>query len=407
MRILVQKFGGTSVESHEKMKEVVNIIKSYKENGNDLAVVVSAMGRKGAPYATDTLIDLCKKVNDKTQKRELDLIMSCGEIISGTILASMLESEGIQSVFLTGIQAGIVTTNSYSNAKIKKINPQKIERELAKGKVVVIAGFQGGTEDGEVTTLGRGGSDTSAVAIGKALGSKTVQIYTDVDGIMTADPRVEPDARVIKFIEYEEVFQMAEQGSKVIHPRAVELAKKADIVLEIKNTLNPSYEGTKIGSIKNLKHGDKSYEEEEKFMSAVAHKNNMAQVKVKSSENIFSSILSEMEKKEINMDMINFFVEDKGFAINKVYVDEVEEILKNHAVDDYAINRDCAKVTLIGSKITETPGVIAKIIRGLSNVGITLLQSSDSYTSVSCLVKEEDMVKTVHVIHQLFYKDKV
>ena len=121
MRILVQKFGGTSVESHEKMKEVVNIIKSYKENGNDLAVVVSAMGRKGAPYATDTLIDLCKKVNDKTQKRELDLIMSCGEIISGTILASMLESEGIQSVFLTGIQAGIVTTNSYSNAKIKKI----------------------------------------------------------------------------------------------------------------------------------------------------------------------------------------------------------------------------------------------------------------------------------------------
>lgn len=406
MGILVQKFGGTSVESYEKMKEVVNIIKSYRDNGTDLAVVVSAMGRKGAPYATDTLIDLCKKVNEKTQKRELDLIMSCGEVISGTILASMLESEGIPSVFLTGTQAGIITTNSYSNAKIKKINSQKIEKELAFGKVVVIAGFQGGTEDGEVTTLGRGGSDTSAVAIGKALGSKTVQIYTDVDGIMTADPRVEPDARVIKFIEYEEVFQMAEQGSKVIHPRAVELAKKADIVLEIKNTLNPNYEGTKIGSIKNLKYGDKSYEEEEKFMSAVAHKNNMSQVKVRSSEEVFSSILNEMEEKEINMDMINFFVEDKGFAINKSYVDEVEEILKNHTVE-YDINRRCAKVTLIGSKITETPGVIAKIIRGLSNVGIKLLQSSDSYTSVSCLVKEEDMVETVHVIHQLLYKSKV
>ena len=135
------------------------------------------------------------------------------------------------------------------------------------GKVVVIAGFQGGTEDGEITTLGRGGSDTSAVAIGKALGSKTVQIYTDVDGIMTADPRVEPDARIIKFIEYEEVFQMAEQGSKVIHPRAVELAKKADIILEIKNTLNPNYEGTKIGSIKNLDYGNGDYEEEGRFVS--------------------------------------------------------------------------------------------------------------------------------------------
>ena len=405
MGVLVQKFGGTSVESYEKMKEVVNIIKNYRDMGNDLAVVVSAMGRKGAPYATDTLIDLCKNINKKASKRELDLIMSCGEIISGTILSSMLESENIPSIFLTGTQAGIITTNSYSNAKIKKINSQKIEKELSMGKVVVIAGFQGGTEDGEVTTLGRGGSDTSAVAIGKALGSKKVQIYTDVDGIMTADPRVEPDAKVIKFIEYEEVFQMAEQGSKVIHPRAVELAKKADIILEIKNTLNPEYEGTKIGSIKNLEYKSQSYEEDGGFISAVAHKNNIAQVKVKSSEDVFSKILNEMEDKKINMDMINFFIEDRGFAINKADVDVVEEILKKNSVQ-YAINKDCAKVTLLGSKITETPGVIAKIMRGLTKVGIELLQSSDSYTSVSCLVKEKDMVETIHIIHNLFYKSE-
>ncbi|WP_122638175.1 aspartate kinase [Romboutsia sp. Marseille-P6047] len=405
MGVLVQKFGGTSVESYEKMKEVVNIIKSYREKGNDLAVVVSAMGRKGAPYATDTLIDLCKNVNEKASKRELDLIMSCGEIISGTILSSMLEGENIPSIFLTGTQAGIITTNSYSNAKIKKINSQRIETELSMGKVVVIAGFQGSTEDGDVTTLGRGGSDTSAVAIGKALGSKKVQIYTDVDGIMTADPRVEPDARVIKFIEYEEVFQMAEQGSKVIHPRAVELAKKADIILEIKNTLNPEYEGTKIGSIKNLQHGNQSYEEEEGFISTVAHKNNIAQVKVKSCEDVFSRILNEMEDKKINMDMINFFIEDKGFAINKSDVDVVEEILKKNSVQ-YEINKDCAKVTLLGSKITETPGVIAKIMRGLTKINIELLQSSDSYTSVSCLVKEKDMVETIHIIHNLFYKNE-
>lgn len=403
MGVLVQKFGGTSVASYERMKEVSSIIHSYKDKGNDLVIVVSAMGRKGDPYSTDTLIGLCKSVNEKAPKRELDMIMSCGEIISGTILTSILEDEGISATFLTGTQAGIITTNSYSNAKIKKINPQKIERELAMGKVVVIAGFQGRTEDGEITTLGRGGSDTSAVAIGKALGSQTVQIYTDVDGIMTADPRVEPDAKVIKFIEYEEVFQMAEQGSKVIHPRAVELAKKADIVLEIKNTLNPNYEGTKIGSIKNLEYGNDNYEEENRFISAVAHKNNIAQIKVKSSEEVFSKILNEMEDKNINMEMINFFVEDKGFAISKFDVDIVEEILSRYKVE-YEINKKCAKVTLIGSKITETSGVIAKIIRGLSKVGITLLQSSDSYTSVSCLVREEDMAGTIHVIHNQFNK---
>lgn len=403
MGILVQKFGGTSVSSYERMKEVANIIRSYKDKGNDLVIVVSAMGRKGDSYATDTLIDLCKRVNEKAPKRELDMIMSCGEIISGTILTSILEDEGIPATFLTGIQAGIITTNLYSNAKIKKINPQKIEREISMGKVVVIAGFQGGTEDGEITTLGRGGSDTSAVAIGKALGSKIVQIYTDVDGIMTADPRVEPDARVIKFIEYEEVFQMAEQGSKVIHPRAVELARKSDIILEIKNTLNPNYEGTKIGSVKNLDNSDSDYEEEGRFVSAVAHKNNIAQIKVKSLEKVFSKILNEMEDKKINIEMINFFVEDKGFAIDSLDVENVKEILNKYNVE-YEINKNCSKVTLISSKITETPGVIAKIIRGLSNVGITLLQSSNSHTSLSCLVKEEDMIKTIHIIHNQFYE---
>ena len=403
MGMLVQKFGGTSVKSYEKMEKVVSIIKAYKEKGNDLVIVVSAMGRKGDPYATDTLIELCKSINNETQKRELDIIMSCGEIISGTILTSMLEANNIPAIFLTGIQAGIITTDSYCNAKIKKINPQRIEKEIALGKVVVIAGFQGGTESGEITTLGRGGSDTSAVAIGKALDSKVVQIYTDVDGIMTADPRVEPEARIIKFIEYEEVFQMAEQGSKVIHPRAVELAKKADIILEIKNTLNPDYEGTRIGSLKDLEYGDKDYENDEKFMSAVAHKNNIAQIKVKSSEEVFSNVLNEMEEKNINMDMINFFLQGKGFAINSNDAECVENILKKYKVE-YSINKKCAKVTLIGSKITETPGIIAKIIRGLSKAGITLLQSSDSFTTVSCLVNEEDMAKAVHVIHNQFYK---
>lgn len=399
MGILVQKFGGTSVASVEKMNEVCNIIEQYKKKGNDLVIVVSAMGRKGEPYATDTLINLCTNVNKKSKKRELDLIMSCGEIISGTILSSMLEARGIPAVFLTGMQAGIITTKVYSNSKIKEINPTRIHRELDEGKVVVIAGFQGGTEDGEVTTLGRGGSDTSAVAIGKALGSETVQIYTDVDGIMTADPRIEPSAKILDYCDYEEVFQMAEKGAKVIHPRAVELAKNGDIVLEIKNTLNPTCKGTRIGLTRGV---TSNYEDfQSRFMTSVAHKDNIAQIKVKSSEELFSKILNEMEEKHINLDMINFFTEEKAFALEQNYIFAVEEILQKYDVK-YDIRKHCAKVTLIGSKVTETPGVIAKVVRALSKAGITLLQSSDSYTCLTCLVKEEDMIETVHAIHNEF-----
>lgn len=399
MGILVQKFGGTSVASIEKMNEVCNIIEKCKKMGNDLVVVVSAMGRKGEPYATDTLINLCTNVNKKTKKRELDLIMSCGEIISGTILTSMLEGRGIPSIFLTGMQAGVITTKVYSNSKIKEINPTRIQRELDEGKVVVVAGFQGATEDGEITTLGRGGSDTSAVAIGKALGSETVQIYTDVDGIMTADPRIEPSAKILDYCDYEEVFQMAEKGAKVIHPRAVELAKNGDIILEIKNTLNPTCKGTRIGLSRGLA---SDYEDfQSRFMTAVAHKDKIAQVKVKSSEELFSKILNEMEEKHINLDMINFFTEEKAFALEQNNIHVVEEILQKYGVK-YDIRKHCAKVTLIGSKVTETPGVIAKVVRALSKAGIALLQSSDSYTCLTCLVKEDDMIETVHAIHNEF-----
>lgn len=402
MEILVQKFGGTSVESYEKMNEVCKIIKSYKESKESLGlvVVVSAMGRQGAPYATDTLISLCDKINNEPSKRELDIIMSCGEMISGTILVNMLKSRKIDSVFLTGNQAGITTTDNFSNAKITDINPQRIFKELETGKVVVIAGFQGATESGEITTLGRGGSDTSAVAIGKALGCDVVEIYTDVDGIMTADPRVEPEAKVLKCIDYEEVFQMADKGAKVIHPRAVQLAKSANITLSIKNTLNPSCEGTKIclDCISEIV----EYEKENSLMTAVAHKDKVAQVKIKSDEETFSKILNQIENKNISIDMINFFIEEKSFVVEEDSIEDLEEILKKYSIE-YKINKDCAKVTLIGAKISGTPGVMAKLVRALSKSKIQLLQTSDSSMTISCLVKKEDMSNAVHSIHNEFY----
>ena len=402
MKILVQKFGGTSVESKDKIKEVCKIIKSYKDNDKDLGivVVVSAMGRKGAPYATDTLIGLFNEVKDKPQKRELDMLMSCGEIISGTILANMLQSSGLDSIFLTGMQAGIITNGNFSDARIRDVDPSRILKELEKNKIVVIAGFQGGTADGEITTLGRGGSDTSAVAIGKALGCDTVEIYTDVDGIMTADPRIEPDAKVLKYINYEEVFEMAEKGAKVIHPRAVELAKSGSITLAIKNTLNPSCEGTKIGleSNNNLF----KYEEEKHGMMAVAHKDKLCQVKIKSAECVFINILNKIEENHISIDMINFFIGEKAFVIDENELEKIEKILKEYYVE-YEINRDCAKVTLIESRITGTPGIMAKIVRALSQEDIQLLQTSDSSMTISCLVSKENMIKTVHAIHNAFH----
>lgn len=402
MNILVQKFGGTSVESYEKMNEVCKIIKSYKDNDRELGivVVVSAMGRIGAPYATDTLISLCSQINKNPQNRELDIIMSCGELISGTILVNMLRSRSIQSIFLTGQQAGIITNSEFSNSKIIDIKPDRILKELQEGKVVVVAGFQGATELGEITTLGRGGSDTSAVAIGKALGCDTVEIYTDVDGIMTADPRVEPNAKVLSCMDYEEVFQMAEKGAKVIHPRAVSLAKSANITLSIKNTLNPGFDGTKI--CLECQRDLIKYEQERSLMTAVAHKDNVAQVKIKTTEEQFYKVLNKIEENNISIDMINFFIEDKAFVVEEESIKRLESILKEFKLE-YKIKTGCSKVTLIGTKISGTPGVMSKLVRALSKENISLLQTSDSSMTISCLVNQDDMSKTIHSIHNEFY----
>lgn len=397
--IVVQKFGGTSVANFEKMAEVCEIVKKTKEAGNDVVIVVSAMGRKGDPYATDTLLGLLEQVTNNPTDREKDMLMSCGEIISSTLMASMLTANGVNAVAFTGSQAGMMTNGVYSDAKIKDIDPSRIKAELENGKVVVVAGFQGGDDRGDINTLGRGGSDTSAVALGKALGCRYVEIYTDVDGIMTADPRVEPDAKVLDYIDYEEVFQMADKGAKVIHPRAVQIAKDGNITLAIKNTLNPSYEGTKICSVKNIENdGFECCCKEERF--AVANKRDIVQIKIKDN-GTFTDILSEMEEKNISMDMINFFIGEKAFVIDEKDKDTLEKILKDNAVN-YEIKENCAKVTLIGSSMTGIPGVMSKVARGLKDAGIPLLQTSDSSMTISCLVDENDMENAVHAIHSKF-----
>ncbi len=246
MALIIQKFGGTSLRTKENRKAVLDHILKAKTKGDDVVVVVSAIGRKGDPYATDTFIDLLKAQGDNVSSKKQDLIMSCGEIISASIMAAYIEAQGVKAEAMTGFQAGIVTTEDFGNAHIIKVVPTAIEKEIKQGKIVVVAGFQGRTEKDEITTLGRGGSDTTAVVLGGYLKADLVEIYTDVPGIAVTDPRIIPEAPFIPEISFDEVIAMAENGAKVIHPRAVKAAKKFNIPLKIKSTFDQS-EGTLIG----------------------------------------------------------------------------------------------------------------------------------------------------------------
>lgn len=398
MSIIIKKFGGTSLESIQRMRRVADIIQSCLDRGDQLVVVVSAMGRKGAPYATDTLIGLCKDISGSDISiREMDMLMSCGEIISGVLLVHVLRDCGISAVLLNGAQAGIVTDDKFSNASVLEVDPKRIQSELEHGRVVIITGFQGITRDGEITTLGRGGSDTSAVVIGSALNAGVVEIYTDVEGIMTADPKIQPNARTIESINYDEVFQMAETGAKVIHPRAVEVAKNSNIVLKIKNTLSEG-EGTSVG----YNRGKDTYNMSKKLITAVASKDNVAQVIVNTSDiAIFSEILDEIKAQNISIDMINFFMVQKAFTVNSDEVSKIEETLKKHSAE-YTIATECSKVTVIGDRITGIPGVMSRIVTALSGAGVDILQTTDSHMTISCLIKTEDVKKAVNSLHDEF-----
>ncbi|MGE5423588.1 MAG: aspartate kinase, partial [Ignavibacteriales bacterium] len=247
MSIIVQKFGGTSLASDEHRDRVCQSILREKHRGNNVVVVVSAMGRASDPYATDTLINLVKDENLNPHRREMDLLMSCGEIISGVVLSSNLQIMGEKSTFLTGFQAGIITNKTHGDARIISVDPQIIQQLLADGYIVIVAGFQGVSEEGQITTLGRGGSDVTASALGVALGAEVVDIYTDVEGIMTADPRIVKNARVLDAITYNEVCQLAREGAKVIHPRAVEIAMEGNTPLRIRSTFSDGT-GTLVGT---------------------------------------------------------------------------------------------------------------------------------------------------------------
>jgi len=393
MKILIQKFGGTSVSNEEQRKQVVKKVLNAKAQGFFPVVVVSAMGRKGEPYATDTLLSLIEDNFKVVNPLALDLLMSCGETISTVIMCNELNKNDIDAVPLMGGQAGIITDCNYNNAAILNVDTKNLLDILQNGKIPVVAGFQGKDEKGYITTLGRGGSDVTAAILGAALNAVEIQIYKDVDGIMTADPRIVSEATLIKKISYDEIFQFADQGAKVIHPRAVEISKKYNIPLVIKNTMNDC-DGTIISNL-----GSDAYEN---IITGITHMNNRVQIKIcKTSDSSYDDLFDILAENLISIDLINVFPKEKIFTIDEKDFIKFENLINNLNMS-YSFVKDCSKLSIIGSKMRGIPGVMARILKSLTRENIEVLQTADSHMTIWCLVETGYVEKAINALHREF-----
>lgn len=399
MKIIVQKFGGTSVSTKERREMVVSKVREAIGEGYAPVVVVSAMGRKGEPYATDTLLSLIDDEFKKNNKLATDLLMCCGEMISTVVVSNELMKYGIDAVPLTGGQAGILTDSNYSSADFVDVTPKMILEVVAKGKVPVVAGFQGCDKEGHFTTLGRGGSDTSAAVLGVALAAYQVDIYTDVDGIMTADPRIVGEAELIKKISYNEIFQLADHGAKVIHPRAVEIAMRGNVPLAIKNTMSSS-KGTIIDNLGDLT--------EKRYMTGVTHQPGRIQVSIKRNDNKenpeYKNVLEILANHKISLDLINIFPREKVFTISSSVKDIFEQLMAEKNIV-YSLEEGLSTIAVVGSGMKGIPGVMARIVGALDKENIEVLQTADSHMTIWCLVETDKVQKAIQVLHKAFMEE--
>ncbi len=395
MKIIVQKFGGTSVTTSEKRNMAIDKVIQAVEQGCRPVVVVSAMGRKGEPYATDTLLSLIGGEGGSIDRREIDLLMCCGEIISAVVMAKAFALRGYKAMAMTGGNAGIITNNDFGNAGVINVKTERVLNILEQGLIPIVTGFQGMTEEGDYTTLGRGGSDVTAALLGKALKAEFVEIYTDVDGIMTADPNIVPNAKIIDEISYNEVFQLADQGAKVVHPRAVEYALAGNIPLIIKNTVS-SAPGTVITNSRDCTGNS---------VTGITSMVNKTQVIINFSDSCSSlckDIFELLAVKGINIDLVNVFPGQEIFTIDSADTAAVEEILKQLCME-YRIINNCSKVSLIGNTINGMPEVMSKLLRTLECNNVSVLQTANSRTAIWCLIKEADNKKALNELHNAFF----
>lgn len=413
MKILVQKFGGTSVATPESRALVYRKIEKAKAGGYGVVAVISAMGRKGAPYATDTLLDLVRQDCPKTAPREMDLIFICGEIISGVVVTANLQQRGHRATYLTGAQAGIVTTADHGDARILEIRTGRLRGLLEQGHIVVVAGGQGATADGEVTTLGRGGSDTTGTALGVALDAEAIEIYTDVTGVMTADPRVVPEAALLREITYADCCQMAYQGAKVMHPRAVEIAsQKPHIPLWVRSTFSDD-PGTLICSpSKHLAGG--ADRPARGGAVGVAVTNGQTVFKVRAAEasspaavgtalaEAKSEILRRLE--EAGTPAVDIHPEPGALLLvtedgRAAAVGVVLERAGAKAVR----SEGASKVSLVGEELTASPRLTAEVLAALARAGIPVLAMATRPDVIAVWVpgvKAGEAARAVHALVQ-------
>ncbi|HOO27662.1 MAG TPA: aspartate kinase, partial [Lachnospiraceae bacterium] len=397
--LVVKKFGGTSVANKERIMNVANrCIKDYRA-GNDVVVVLSAMGKQ-----TDVLIDLAKDISPVPSKREMDMLLTTGEQISAALMAMAMDSLGVSAISLNAFQVAMHTTSAYGNARLKRIDTERIRHELDQKRIVIVTGFQGVNKYDDFTTLGRGGSDTTAVALAAALHADSCEIFTDVDGVYTADPRIVKNARKMKEITYDEMLDLATLGAGVLHNRSVELAKKYGVQLVVRSSLTEA-EGTVV---------KEDVKVERMLVSGVAADKNVARISMvglKDRPGVAFRMFDALAKANINVDMILQSIgrdntKDITFTIPRDMADEALAALEAKksvlGAQEIKCKTDVAKVSIVGAGMMSNPGVAAKMFECLFNADININMISTSEIRVTVLIDENDVEKAMNAAHEIF-----
>ena len=401
MSLIVQKFGGTSVANAERVMNVARIVTDTFAKGNDVVVVVSAQGD-----FTDVLVDKQMEINPRASKREQDMLLAAGEQISIALLAMAIEKLGYHATSLLGWQAGFATSSAHTNARIKRVDPSRIRAAIDRHNIVIVAGFQGLSRFGDITTLGRGGSDTSAVAIAAAMNADLCQIYTDVEGVFTADPRKVPNAKKLDEISYDEMLELATLGAQVLNNRSVEMAKKYNIELEVLSSLTNA-----PGTI--VKERTKSMEK--MLISGVAKDTEIARISVTGVPNIPGiafKMFSKLSKKDINVDIILQSIghdgkKDISFTVAKNRgqdaVDALSDYMIDHGADEILLDTNVAKISIVGAGMESHAGVATKMFEALYDAQINIHMISTSEIKIYVLINADDADKAVKAIHDKFF----
>ncbi|MDA5110300.1 aspartate kinase [Brevibacillus thermoruber] len=403
MGLIVHKYGGTSVGTIERIMKVADRIIQYKEAGHDMVVVVSAMGK-----STDVLVDMAKQISPYPSEREMDMLLATGEQVSIALLAMALHQKGYDAISLTGWQAGVTTESIHGKARITHIETERIRKELARGRVVIVAGFQGVSEAGEITTLGRGGSDTSAVALAASLNADKCEIFTDVAGVYTADPRVVPTASKLDSISYDEMLELANLGAGVLHPRSVEAAKTHKVRLVVRSSFTTE-EGTYVEEVAHMETG--------RVVSGVAHDEDVAKVTVvgmPARVGTLSRLFNTLADHQVNVDIIiqssyDAAVTNISFTVAGSDLKKTLDTLNAHrdhlGFEKVEYEEGLSKVSIVGAGMVHNPGVAAEMFRVLAEQEITIKMVSTSDIKVSCVIPAEHTERAVRSLHTAYGLD--